>query len=246
MKVDLSELKSIPQGKWDALAKKKIYFGHQSVGYNIMEGVENIVRQMPEIKLNIRKAISAEDFNEPVFAHSPVGQNKDPYSKIDGFKKLMESGIADKVDIAFFKFCYVDIVKDTDLDDIFSYYSKVLTELQNKYPNVKFIHCTVPLNATPQGIRTKIKRLLGKNTWTDEDNISRNLFNNRLKEKYGGGVFDIALYEATKLDGSINSFNQGDKAYLSMVSEYTTDGGHLNEVGQLLIAERLIKFLLKI
>ena len=122
MKVDLSELKAIPQEKWDELASKKIYFGHQSVGYNIIDGINDIMKEIPEIRLNIKETKDPSNFSIGVFAHSSVGRNCDPKSKIDDFKKIMKSGLADKVDIAFFKFCYVDVRRDLDIIHVFNYY----------------------------------------------------------------------------------------------------------------------------
>ena len=37
------------------LMDKKIYFGHQSVGFNILDGVSEILKNNPSIKLNIIK-----------------------------------------------------------------------------------------------------------------------------------------------------------------------------------------------
>ncbi len=243
MKVDLSELKAVPQGQWDALANKKIYFGHQSVGYNIIDGIKDIMVEMPDIKLNIVETRKPNDFNQGIFAHSPVGANCKPLSKVDDFKKIMDSGVGAKVDIAFFKFCYVDVVGNTDINQVFDYYVKIMQELQVKYPKVRFVHMSVPLNSTPTDIKAKIKRMLGKSTWTDEDNIKRNEFNQKLVEKLGDKVFNLAKYEATKLDCSTDGFNVGNKKYLSMVPEYTEDGGHLNKIGREAIGSQLLIFL---
>jgi len=245
-KIDFLGLESISQEKWAELAGKKIYFGHQSVGFNILDGIKDITRENPKIKLNIKETKNAADFNQPVFAHSRIGKNKDPNAKIDDFKKNIESGIGDKVDIAFLKLCYVDVTAETDIEEVFNYYKQAMAELKEKYPKVKFIHCTVPLNSTPTGIKTKIKRLIGKSLWTDDANIKRNMFNLKFEKLYAGKgtFFDLAKYEAISCQGKLCFFENKQTKYLSMCPEYTNDGGHLNKIGRIVAAKTLLRCLL--
>ena len=46
-------LKEVPQEKWDRLAQKRVYFGHQSVGQNILDGIKTVMNSFPKIHLNI-------------------------------------------------------------------------------------------------------------------------------------------------------------------------------------------------
>lgn len=225
------ELTDIPQSNWDKLVNMKIYFGHQSVGFNIMDGISGIIREMPNIKLNIKETDEPADFTEPVFAHSKVGKNLNPISKCDNFRRIIENGVGNQVDIAFFKFCYVDINSDTDIQGIFKYYTDTMSILQTKYPRVKFIHFTVPLKVNPTGIKTGIKKLLGRSD--DDGNIKRNEFNQLLRNKYAkeNTLFDLAYYES------------GAKLYGSLLPEYSDDGGHLNDAGKKVIAKQLLLFL---
>ena len=71
----------------------------------------------------------------------------------------MEKGIAEKVDIAFFKFCYVDITRETNIERLFEHYVNVMSYLNDKYPGVKFLHVTVPIQETPTNIKTIIKKI---------------------------------------------------------------------------------------
>jgi hypothetical protein len=229
--VKLNELNNIPQVNWDKLANKKIYFGHQSVGFNIIEGIFEIASEMPNIQLYIKETSDPTDFNEHIFAHSKVGKNLNPISKCDDFKKIIESGVGDRVDIVFFKFCYVDISSETDIRGLFKYYTDTISMLKARYPRVKFIHFTVPLKANPTGIKAEIKKLLGRSD--DDGNTKRNEFNQLLREKYAkeNTLFDLAYYESgTKFSGSL-------------LPEYTDDGGHLNDVGKKVIAKQLLLFL---
>lgn len=225
------------------LAGKKIYFGHQSVGFNIIDGIKGIMSVYPGVKLNLKETRNPEDFNAPVFAHSGIGRNKEPISKIDDFRKLMESGIGDKLDIAFFKFCFVDVYENTNLEALFKYYTDTISTLESEYPKVKFIHCTVPLTTIQGGIKAKIKKVLGKSLWGEEDNLKRGIFNRMLKKKYGNMVFDLAGAESTYPDGRKAEFNRSNGRFEYLISGYSDDGGHLNKFGRQKAAEELIIFL---
>ena len=40
--INFDVLQKVPEERWELLAQKKLFFGHQSVGYNIMKGVSEI------------------------------------------------------------------------------------------------------------------------------------------------------------------------------------------------------------
>ena len=46
-KATYNSLKDIPDTAWETLSKKKIYFGHQSVGYNIIAGIQDLMKEYP-------------------------------------------------------------------------------------------------------------------------------------------------------------------------------------------------------
>lgn len=245
MSVDLSELKAVPQKKWDKLAEKRIYFGHQSVGYNIMDGVKSIMNELPNIKLNIVETKDPKDFNGPIFAHSPNGMNKDPFSKIDAFKEGIETKLADKVDIAFFKFCYIDIMEHSDVNAVFDHYMSTMSELKEKYPEITFVDFSVPIRTVNVSVKAQFKRLVKANVWGDKDNINRNIYNEMLREKCDSekSFFDIAAIESLNEDGKNCLVKLKGKKYPLLCPEYSSDGGHLNEKGKLHIAKYLLLFL---
>lgn len=47
----------------DKFSQKKIYFAHQSVGYNIVDGIADIVTDYPEISLNVKESRDLADFD---------------------------------------------------------------------------------------------------------------------------------------------------------------------------------------
>lgn len=225
------------------LSSKKIYFGHQSVGFNIIEGVKDVVQQYSGIKIDIKETKNPQDFNEDVFAHSRIGKNKEPKSKIEDFRKVMESGIGEKVDLAFFKFCFVDVDEKTNVDGLFKDYVNIITALEAKYPKVRIVHFTVPLTTIEIGLKAKIKILSGKLSTCREDNIKRGIFNHMLISKYGNNVFDLAGIESTYPQGGRNVFLKNDESFEYLIPKFSDDGGHLNDLGRKLVAKKLISFL---
>ncbi|MBU1087117.1 MAG: hypothetical protein KKD05_06315 [Candidatus Omnitrophica bacterium] len=244
--VDLLELKAVPQAKWDSLANKKIYFGHQSVGYNIIDGIKDVMTEMPNIKLNIIETKNPEDFKKGIFAHSTVGRNENPKSKIDDFKRIMDSGVGGKVDIAFFKFCYIDINSETDQAELLAYYKNTMNYLERKYPNTKFVHFSVPIRTTNNSFKARIRRFFNKDVWGDKENIARNKYNKNFMDEYvpNEDFFNIALYEATLPDHSLNYCAKRGNDYLALWSGYSEDGGHLSLLGKKYIAQKLLLFLI--
>lgn len=70
------------------IASKKIYFGHMSVGYNIIDAFESIVPAGSG--LTLMETCDSKNFNKPVFAHSKNGENKKPETKISAFVEKMD------------------------------------------------------------------------------------------------------------------------------------------------------------
>ncbi len=245
-KVSLPLISDIPESTWQKLSQKKIYFGHQSVGDNIIDGINNIMENNNVIKLNIKKLDDVQTFNAPVFVHSYIGKNGDIDSKFNDFSQNIRGGIGDKVDIAFLKLCFWDIRKKTDVDvinvdEIFNQYKKTITGLQEQYPQTTFVHFTVPLMSHSNGIVDKIKRIVVSDN-DDLDNIKRNELNRLIIQEYGGKepLFDVALIESTLPDGRRMIFSKDGKDYYYLPDEYTNDGGHLNELARKHVAEQLL------
>lgn len=246
-------MQDVSSEKWQQLTEKKIFFGHQSVGNNIMMGVTEVVAENPSIQLNILETRDVADFSRPVFGHASVGKNNSPISKMDDFVQLMDSGLGGLVDMAFLKFCFVDVDRTTDLEALFAAYTERFSLLRKKYPDVVFVHFTVPLlRRNEDGFFSKLKKglkkLSGKKTdgfFNDSNNIARNRYNRMLKAHYEGRepVFDIAGLEATGPGGIQVGFSADGQMNHTLAPEYTEDGGHLNKTGRIFIAEQLLNFL---
>lgn len=234
---------------WEKLSAKKIYFGHQSVGFNIIDGIKELMKEQKDIKLNITEATDLSNSKKGVFLHSRIGKNTDPISKLNNFIQLMDNNLGNHVDIAFMKFCYVDITAKTDVEKLFTEYKISMEKLIRKYPKTRFIHCSVPLTTSPETWKTKLKKLLGKDDiWEFNDSKQKDLFNMLMRNEYAqnGTFFDIAKIESTFPDGKLSGFTHNDKEYATLVPEYTYDGGHLNELGRKKVAKQLLLYLVNL
>jgi len=243
--IKFPSIKDVPASAWEKLSQKKIYFGHQSVGDNIMDGVKDLMKDNPQIQLNIVETSKQADFKISLFAHSAIGNNEDPISKIDAFTSSIKKGIGGKADVASLKFCFVDVHSSTDIKSLFNTYKNSMSLLKKDYPTTAFVHFTVPLlRKTTPSLKTWIKKILGKKEgfFNGLHNVKRNEFNNLLRKEYDGKepLFDIALIESTYPDGKRETFTKDEKSYFSLVPEYTDDGAHLNESGRKKVAEQLL------
>lgn len=221
-----------------AVSSKRIYFAHQSVGQNIIEGLKDIAKDHPGAGLKIVESSDPASLSTPAFVHSRVGKNTKPDTKMNGFAELVANGMGKAADIAFFKFCYVDITAGTDVNSLFGKYKKTMDNLKRQYPDTVFVHVTVPLTVADSTAKTLLKKLAGRQTGND-NNLKRNQFNALMKAEYASKepVFDLAAIEA-KGPGST-----AEGTALSLARGYTDDGEHLNEKGRKRVAEELIKFL---
>ena len=244
-KTALPSIDNVSLEHWEKLAEKKIFFGHQSVGYNIIDGITDIINERDHIKLNIIEAREPSAFDQPVFAHSQVGMNTQPFSKIDRFVEIMNSGVGNKVDIAFFKFCYVDITRDSNPQEVFDSYNAAMEGLKGQYPNTKFLHITIPIRSVPKQtkryLKQMVKLLIGKPGFF-EDNMMRHNYNDLLTKAYSksGLFFNLALIESVNPSGFGCYSLKGAAKISVMAPEYTEDGGHLNSLGRKNAAEQLL------
>ena len=224
------------------LAKARIYFGHQSVGANAVAGLADLARR-ERVELMVGQPGSASS-EGPRFMHELLGQNERPLSKIEAFERAIDGGRGGAVDLAFFKFCYVDFHAKSSVDAIFERYEQAMARLAERHPKTRFAHVTVPLTVTQQGMKGTVKALLGRPRWGESENAVRHRYNERLRRAYAGGhlLFDLARFEATHPDGSLASFSYEGRDIPRLVASYSDDGQHLNEVGRLHVAAKLASF----
>ena len=203
------------------------------------------MKEYPKIKLKIVETNESKDLKAGVLAHSRVGKNTDPKSKIDEFKRFIDNGIGKSADAAALKFCYVDMNGSTDVVQVFSDYKAETEKINKDYPELTIIHFTEPLTQRQTGWKASIKKIIGREIGGFADNMKRTDYNELLVKAFQGKdpILDIATIESTFPDGTRCSFEKGGKTYYSLVPEYTDDGGHLNETGRKKVAEQFLLLL---
>ncbi|WP_164017140.1 SGNH/GDSL hydrolase family protein [Pyxidicoccus trucidator] len=226
----------------EKLSRQRIFFGHQSVGGNILDGVKQLgaAPRIVEVKA------PTETVAPGTIAHAMVGENLKPESKIADFERLMDAGLAKQADVAFFKFCYIDFSGTTDTRALFEKYRTTMDGLKARHPGTTFVHVTVPLTTVQRGAKAWLKELLGRPVWGLTENVQRETFNQLLRQTYGGGkapLFDLAMLESTTAEGTPETYELNGQSWPAMVPAYSDDGGHLNAAGQARMAKEFLAFL---
>lgn len=214
-----------------AVKSKRILFGHQSVGGNMMSGVSDlyasysvseptIIDYLPEIN----------SASGGFFAEFYVGDNYDPLGKIADFNTVVRQ-YASRLDIAFMKFCFVDILAGTNITQVFNSYRSVMDALSQDFPALKIVYVTAALDE-----------------WEIDNAVAREQLNTLIRQTYGatGRVFDLAAVESTRPDGSRVSGIDNGNTYYQLYGDYSSDGGHLNDTGVQVVDKALFALLAKL
>lgn len=209
------------------LAGKRIYFGHQSVGSNLLDGVKTLAAENA-VAIPIDEVPQASRIRGGGFSHLFVAENGDPLRKLRSFEAALGEGA--QVDVALLKFCYVDVKAGTDAEALFARYRAAMETMRARNPRTVFVHVTVPLTAVQSALKALAKRLMGR----VPDNTRREDYNELLRKTYAGRepIFDLGRLESVSPDG-----RQGSGLYAG----YTDDGGHLNAEGRRYLARHLIR-----
>jgi hypothetical protein len=245
--IDLSVLDKVGSACWSELRTKRIYFSHQAIGSEIIAGLHEAMRRKPDARLSVTayaepdtsEGTTTTVFDEPALVEGPAGRRGDPARKIDEFEKFLRSNEGAKIDIAVLKLCYGDITRTTDADALIDRYAKAVDTLRRERPNIHLIHCTIPLKATDEGTRGRMKRLVGAGS--DASNAVRAKYNDAIRTRFPAEtLFDIAAVESRRADGSTATVEYNGKRVQVLAGEYTDDGAHLNRLGQLIAAREFL------
>ncbi len=240
----LGALADVTPAEWAALSERRLFFGHQSVGGNVLDGVADVLADHPGIRLRVVQGKVPEPGGG--FYHALVGRNVHPDEKTAEFVQLVDAGMA-AGGVAMLKYCYVDINEGADPRVIFARYRDRIAELKARHPDVLFVHFTMPLWEDEGFWLYHWGRARGFPMERDR-NVLRNEYNRLLLAEFGGRepVFDIAALESRGPDGRVHAFRRKGRMVPTLAPEYTDDGGHLNAVGRRMIAEQLLVFLARL
>jgi hypothetical protein len=227
------------------LGGAKVFFAHQSVGANIIEGIGRLQKERGDHSLNVIDLGATKSATGGFFAHAYLGENGNPKGKTDAFVSALEGGLGRQVDVAFQKYCFVDIDAQTDVKQLFEYYRQAMSRVHQEFPRLKLVHVTAPLVHVQSGPRAVVKRLIGRTPDHYDDKAARERFNALMRAEYKGRepLFDLAALEASRPGKTPEAFRFRGVDLYELRPEYTTDGAHLNEAAEKRVAAELLTFL---
>jgi lysophospholipase L1-like esterase len=227
----------------ERVAQRRIFFGHQSVGVNLLDGVAQLAAA-EGVPLRVAEAASASRVAAATLGHAFVAENGNPLRKLQSFELAMGQQPT-PVEVALVKLCYVDFTAETDVKTLFARYRDTIDRLRSRHPGTTFVHVTAPLTDVQQGAKALLKRLLGHAPYGTIENVRRAQYNNLLREAYRGRepIFDLARVESTAPDGTTVTTEWKDSVVPAMAPAFTDDGGHLNAAGKLRAARELVSVL---
>ena len=232
----------------------RTFFAHQSVGADILAGIEQLGRDGARVAqvLDLAQAprpagdnIGPDLTHSLLIIHQRLGVNREPLTKIEGFRQVLEAKRRPEIDVALLKFCYVDINVQGDAETLWRHYATAIEELSAAHPDVRLVHCTVPLRSLPEGPYAWLRRTLGHRHPAIAANRARDWFNQQLRQRFGDGhrLFDLAALESRRADGKACELEDSGTRVPSLAREWTYDGGHLNERGRTMAAAAFLEFL---
>jgi hypothetical protein len=212
-----------------SVADMRIFFGHQSVGRDILAGIAMVAPSLRIVSLDATP-------DGPALIEASIGKNEHPASKDRAFLEAL-AGLG-PVDVALYKYCYVDISLETDVHALFAGYAQTLEQAP-----VPVVPVTLPLTAVEPGWKRWLKRVAGRPTQAAL-NAKRMEFNGMLRERFAdGAIVDLARLESTRDDGS-RCLTRVDGADVEcLVPEFSDDGSHLNDRGRVHVARAFLQAL---
>jgi len=224
-----------------AVARLRIAFGHQSVGANILQGIEALQADDATTALRMVEASGDSGPTRAGIFHAKIGVNGDPLSKLSAFRSLVA---ATNPNIAMMKFCFLDVSDRLSAREMLDSYGQAMAEIRDGSPGLTIVHATIPLTDDGNWKERLVKRVKRRPT-ARRLNTERMRYNALLLERFRGKepVFDIALVESTRLDGTRASVPSAQGETYFLAPEFTYDGGHLNATGSRIAAAHLLRLL---
>lgn len=240
-----TSIADITAAEWQRLAARRLFFGHQSVGGNILDGVAKVLAEHPGIGLRVVECADPAQMTAPALYHARIGKNGAPQTKLESFG-LIAGAMGEGA--AMMKYCYVDVDAGTDPAKLFGAYRDGVAALKLANPGLTVVHLTLPLQADWGHIHHYWRVLRNQLTTYRELNALRHAFNEQVRRTYGGRdpVFDLAQLQSIGADGREQAVRWHWRRVPVLARDWTEDGGHLNEAGRRRVAEAFLVFLAKL
>jgi hypothetical protein len=224
------------------LVALRVFFGHQSVGGNILDGVRDWLGEAGAAWPIVEPAQAPREGGALI--HAAVGHNAQPLTKCEDFRRLLDGGALGRVDVALLKFCYVDVQHEEEAIALCGQYRATLEDLARRHPGTVLVPVTVPLTHAEGGLGTVARELLGRPNTSKLSNLARQTFNEQLRHGWSvTPIFDLAAAESTRPDGRAEAFTYKGRRAENLVAGYTDDGRHLNAAGRRAVAAAFVQTL---
>lgn len=204
-------------------AALRVYFEHASVGSNVFSDAENGFDALTAANGRYGSdRVTWADSTDPAWfeAHRGLADNSrgnpGADAKIRSFTTSLTPTLAQRVDVASFKFCWIDTPRSAE--ELFQSARIEMESLQKAYPSVVFVWWTMPLER-------------------DRARSSRQKYNNLVREycsTHNQWLLDIAALESHDDAGNLVADGKGREL---QYSGYSSDGGHLSLEGKVKIAK---------
>lgn len=222
---DVDGVATLPQATMDAIGRQKWLFTHASVGGNMIEGMQalsasdtNRYRFVVDVYGDWDHVYPPPATTAPGTIYDAPRGNPGWQAKFNMFNQAVRSlGWHDPtIGIAMDKLCYID--QDANPTN----YIILMTALEADFPGTVFVYTTMPLESS-----------------ANSANILRAGYNNTIRAHCQAGnrvLFDIADIESHDPSGNEITFTNQGRVCQRMFGGYTTDGGHLNALGEQRVA----------
>jgi hypothetical protein len=196
----------------DRIKAARVFFGHQSVGMNVLEGAAALGFGFDQVG-------GAADYQRPRLGHAFIDSNGAPLQKMSSFEGFV-SRLAG-VELAAMKLCWVDFDGNTDVAKLQAAYVETVNRIVDTQPKLRLVHVTTPLK-----------------TGGPANNETRLAHGEWMKNTYRGKavVLDLAAIQSTNPDGTA-CLSGGVRA---LCPRYASDDGHLNAEGRARAARALL------
>jgi hypothetical protein len=231
-----------------AVARTRVFFGYQSVGMNVLDAVPGLYADHAVSAPRSSRGAPSPAPTAGFIAYKSIDEGVTDAGKtaLGDFDRAMRAGMGRQVDVALMNLCWGDVFSDTDVDALFARYRDTMAALERDFPNVTFIHVTVPLITEPglfTELKTWVKTLIGRRDGRGQPaNVARERLNALIRGEYAGRhLFDLAAIESTKPDGTRVSGHYDNQGYFALYDGYASDMTSLNAVGAKIAATAFLE-----
>src|SRR5438105_4753432 len=98
----------------EMLSRARVFFGHQSVGENVLNGVRDLTSDVGISGISIIDVRDGDRLPPRGYIlHTKIGENTRPDLKNADFARIIEEK-KDEIDVAILKYCFVDLTASSD------------------------------------------------------------------------------------------------------------------------------------